>query len=208
MRWFCLFSVCLLCSSSFGQKLNCNKAVRSPYLRSKLDSSFCIPLGTHITDIYEVDIDDDGIIDKVVRWQKIKLSDGDTIFYTIYKKEQNGRFMRLLNLGNLRPIYFNRYESKSGNKLYDSIKRAYSYPNLTIITFNRGSIAVELYSEATIVKRLYFTYSAKEKTWILTREMQWFAPTRFEDDRKLEFDRSPEKSLKIENFNMFEYLAR
>lgn len=94
-RYYLLLSMLLLCQcSSLAQQSKCNRALIYPYprLKSKLDSAICIPNGYHITDIYDdADLNNDGRKDKVVRYQKVKLSDGDTTYYSLYtqKKDHN-----------------------------------------------------------------------------------------------------------------------
>jgi hypothetical protein len=75
------------------------------------------------------------------------------------------------------------------------------------VNFDKNSIVIEIYMEAATIKKLFFTYSPKEKTWILTREIQWFAPTQYEDDRNQEYDRAPETPLRIEDFDMLKYIG-
>jgi hypothetical protein len=177
----------------------------------------CIPVGYHITDIYDdADLNSDKLKDKVVRYQKIKLTDGDTIYYSIYTRKVDGKLKFYKKLGNLEALYFHSYEfeDKTGNKFYDSIKTKYVYPNHTLIDFENETIEITFYTEAATLKKLFFTYSLKEKTWILTREIQWLVPPKnYEGDekldengRKLEYDRAPESPMRIDDFDMLKYI--
>ncbi len=206
-----LFAFTLLfCSWSCAQQSRCNRALRFNHLRSKLDSVICIPDGYQIMQINnDSDLTDDGRKDKAVRWQKIKLIDGDTIYYSIYVGKASGNWRLYKRLNNLKPLYFKNYdfESKTGNELYDSIKTNYSYPTMSDVEFVTNSINLTFYTSAVTIKRLFFTYSLKDRTWILTREIQWFAPTRYEDDRKQEYDRVPENSMRIDDFDILKYIG-
>jgi len=176
----------------------------------------CVPNGYQIMRIYDnVNINSDGFIDKITCWQKVKISDGDTVFYSIYTKGKDGKLILYKTLANLQPLYFNNYASKSVDKLYDSIKRMYSYPNTSEVEFETNSINLTFYIDAATVKKLFFTHSVKEKTWALTREIQWFVPPKSyegeekldENGRKLEYDRAPEILLRIEDFDMLKYIG-
>lgn len=217
MERLCILIVLMLCfnNCSTAQESNCNRTLRYNNLKSKLDSAICIPHGYQIMRIDDVDLNNDGHLDKSVCWQKIRLSDGDTVFYSIYIRNKRNKLNLYKRLGNLRPLYFTSYESKTGNEFYDSIKLIYSYPSLSIVDFNTGTITTEFYTEDTLLKKLFFTYSVKEKTWILTREMQWFVPPKSyegdekldENGRKLEYDRAPDQPMRIEDFDMLKYIG-
>ena len=217
---YLLLSMFLLCQcSSLAQQSKCNRTLIYPYprLKSKLDSAICIPIGYYITDIYDdVDLNNDGRIDKVVRYQKVKLSDGDTIYYSFYTQKKDHKFSVYKKFGNLEPLYFKSYEfeDNTGNKFYDSIKTKYIYPTRAEVEFETNSINLIFYTDAATVKKLFFTYSSKEKTWISNREMQWFVPPKsYEGDeklddngRKLEYDHAPEQPMRVEDFDMLKYI--
>jgi hypothetical protein len=206
-RYIILLCLCAIYTCSSAQRpAECNRTLRYNFLKSKLDSVICIPNGYQIMKIFETDLNDDGLTDKVVRWQKIKLSDGDTIFHSIYIKMNDGKLQSFKKLGNLEPLYFNNYSSKSGNTFHDSIKSMYSYPTTSEVEFNTKTISLKFYIDAVNIKKLFFTYSTQEKTWILTREIQWFAPIQYEDDRKQEYDRASKMPILIEDFNMLKYM--
>jgi len=200
---------------STAQKPNCNKTLRYSNLKSKMDSAICIPQGYQIMQIYDADLNNDGYSDKAIRWQKIKLSDGDTVFYSIYLRNKKNKLSYYKGLSNLEPLYFKNYEANTSNKFYDSIKLIYSYPTLSVVDFSSGTITTEFYTEDTLLKKLFFTYSSKEKTWILTREMQWFVPPKSyegdekldENGRKLEYDRVAEQSIHVEDFDILKYIG-
>lgn len=213
-RYFILTLFLMLSCCSLAQQSKCNKTLRYSHLKSKLDSSICVPLGYHIINIYEADLNGDAGVDKIVRYQKVNLSDGDSILYAIYKNTR-GQFIFLKIFSNLRPLYFKNYDVKSGNKFYDSLKRLYFYPNHTSVEFFTSTIEISLYTDPATIKKLSFTYSAEEDTWILSREIQWFVPPKnYEGDekldengRKLEYDRAPETPLRIEDFDMLKYIG-
>ena len=201
----------LVCSNvcAMAQPSGCNQSVRYSELKSKLDSSICIPKLYQIIRVKnDVDLNNDNLIDNVVKYQKINLSDGDTVFYTIYLRQANGSLRFHTILPNLEPYYFKSYESKSGNELYDSIKSLYTYPTAATVEFGHNSINLTFYLNAATLTKIFFEYSTEEKTWISSREIQWFAPTIFEDDRKLEFDRRPGVPLRIEQFNLLKYIDK
>jgi hypothetical protein len=216
---FAILVLLFLWQCTHGQ-IECGRKLIYPYprLKSRLDSAICIPNGYCITDIYDnADLNLDGQDDKVVRFQKVKLQNGDTIYYSIYTKTVNSSFVFYKTLGNLEPIYFDSYqfEDKTGNKLYDSIKTKYSYPTLSEVKFEANSINLVFYSDASTIKKLWFNYDPKEKNWVLKRETQWFAPPKNysgdekldEHGRKLEFDHAVIAKMKIEDFNMIKYIG-
>jgi hypothetical protein len=195
-------------SCSHGQRFQCNQDVRFSSLKNKLDSSICVPKGYIITRIdNKWDLNNDSLKDKVVSWQKVKLSDGDTIFYSIYTSGKDGTVHHYKTLGNLEPLFFTNYSTHSGNKLYDSLKVLYSYPTLSEVEFMTNTISILFYTEATTVKKLFFTYSLSQKTWVLTREIQWFTPSQLADERKKEKDSAPEVAIKIDEFDLLKYIG-
>jgi len=209
-------TVLMLCfnSCSTAQESNCNRTLRYNNLKSKPDSAFCIHRGFYITDIYEKDLNMDGYKDKIVRSQRVKLLEADTIIFSIYVQTKAGKFALYKELNNLLPLQFSNY-SRTGNKFYDSLKSLYSYPTTAEVEFETNSINLTFYTDAATVKKIFFTYSIKEKTWVLTREMQWLVPPKdYEGDekldengRKLEYDRAPETPMKIEDFDMLKYIG-
>jgi len=194
------------CASAQSIKSNCNQTLRYLSLKSKLDSTMCIPRGYQIMDIINVDVDDNGYPDKVVKWQKIKLSDGDTTFFSIYSGHANGEFLFHKTFNNLYPLYFKDYEAKSSNQFYDSIKFLYYYPTLSEVNFSVGTITLKFYVDAANVRELVFHYMQENKSWLLSREIGWIAPIQNNTDPKKNYDRKPSKSMLIENFNMLEYI--
>lgn len=203
-----LLGLCTIDSCASAQpSAECNRTLRYNFLKSKLDSGICIPNGYQIMEIYETDLNDDGLTDKVLRWQKIKLLDGDTIFYSIYTKMNDGTLRLFKKLDNLEPLYFNNYFSKSGETFYDSIKSIYSYPTTSEVEFNTKTISLKFYIDAATVKKLFFTYSTQEKTWILTREIQWFAPMQNKEDHKQDYDRASKTPMRIDDFDMLKYIG-
>jgi len=140
-------------SCSLGQEQRCYRILRFSHLKSKLDSSICIPKECQIIDIYtQVDLNNDGLDDKVVHWQPIKLVDGDSIYHSIYLGANGGKWIFFKQLGNLVPLYFRNYDfaSKTGNKLYDSIKSNYIYPTLSEVEFQK-----KLYQYKILHRRCY-----------------------------------------------------
>lgn len=191
-----------------AQSSNCTQTVRYDYLKPKLDPSICIPHGNHIITIQDgVDVNSDGLVDKVVRWQNITLADGDTAYYSIYVGNKDGKFSLRYTLGNLTPLYFASYEAKSENKFYDSIKRRYVHPTLSSVGFEANRITITFYVKTFTLKELFFTYSPEKNTWILTREIQWAAPTIYKSTHKVDFDRAARSPMSIVDFDMLKYLA-
>jgi hypothetical protein len=209
MRYTSLYLLVLFFwNCSKAQPPKCSQELRFNHLAKKLETSICIPNGYFITQIEDAwDLNGDGVKDKIVSFQRKKLNDGDTIFYDIYTRDEKGRLQFFKKLGNLEPLFFTNYGAHTGNKLYDSIKTLYSYPTLSEVNFSNNSISLKFFTEATTIRELMFTYSAKDNTWILNREMQWFAPSQFEDDRKLEFNRVSKEHTKIEDFNLLIYIV-
>jgi len=201
-------SILILHFHLMAQSSNCVRTVRYDYLKTKLDPSICIPHGNHIINIDDnVDLNNDGVPDKVVRWQNITLADGDTVHYSIYMGSGDGKFSFHNALSNLKPLYFSDYYGKSENKFLDSIKRKYFHPSLSVVALERNCITITFYVKVAVLKELFFTYSHEKGTWILTREVQWLAPTVYKSSHKVEFDRAPSAPIRIEDFNMLKYIT-
>lgn len=209
MKKVCLsISILILHFHLLAQSSNCVRTLRYDYLKPKLDPSICIPRGYHIINIYDnTDLNEDGLVDKVVRWQNIKLADGDTVRYSIYEGSKDGRFSLRNTLSNLKPLYFSNYTATSENGFYDSVKRKYIHPSLGTVEFEPNCIAITFYVAPALLRKLYFTYSAKKRTWILTREVQWFAPSIYKSTHKVEFDRTPASQTPIDDFNMLKFIT-
>lgn len=210
-KW--LKQVCLLLSTlTFHLHLlaqsNCVRTVRFDYLKAKLDPSICIPHGNHIISIDDnIDLNDDGLLDKVVRWQSVTLADGEMVNYSFYMGSKDGGFSFHNTLSNLKPLYFSDYEGKSENKFLDSIKRKYIHPTLSMVGFERNCVTITFYVKASVLKELFFTYAPEKNSWILTREIQWLAPTIYKSSHKVEYDRVPASATRIEDFNMLKYIG-
>lgn len=191
-----------------AQSSHCVQTVRYDYLKPQLDPSICIPHGNHIITIEDnVDVNGDGLVDKVVRWQNVTLADGDTAHYSIYTGGKDGKFSLHNTLGNLKPLYFSSYDAKSENKFYDSIKRKYVHPTMSAVGFETNRITITFYLTPTILQELFFSYSSEKNTWMLSREIQWNAPTIYRSSHKIEFDRAPANPMRIEDFNMLKYIT-
>jgi hypothetical protein len=206
--------VCLLISiltvqfQLLAQSSNCVRIVRYDYLKAKLDPSICIPNGNHIISIDDnVDLNNDGLVDKVVRWQSVTLADGDMVNYSFYMGNKGGGFSFHSTLSNLKPLYFSDYEGKSENKFLDSVKRRYIHPTLSMVGLEHNCITITFYVKPTLLKELFFTYTLEKNSWILTREVQWLAPTIYKSSHKVEFDRVPVSAIRIEDFNMLRYMG-
>jgi hypothetical protein len=214
---FIIFCLLLGSACSIAQRAqeNCSRAIISNRLKSKLDSSICVPQGYHITDILDVDLNGDLLKDKIIRWQKIKIVDGDTVFYSLYNHHKNATYSFDRTFSNLKPLIFKNYsdEYKTGKKVLDSIKLRYVNPQLFEIEFEENKIEIALYTESVTLKKLHFTYSKKDNTWILTREQQWLRykeakeNLEFDVTDKLEYDGSPTEQMRIEDFDILKYLG-
>jgi hypothetical protein len=202
---YCLvLTVLYACASAQSAISNCTRTVRYLSLKSKLDSSICVPKGYQIMDIINVDLDGNGYADKVVKWHKIKLSDGDTTYFSIYRGEKPSGFSLFKTLDNLSPLYFKNYEAPSGMTYYDSIKFLYYYPTLNEVNFSTGMISLKFYVDAANVRKLLFNYSQKDNTWILSREIGWLSPIQNNSSKEL-FDRKPNEPISIDTFDILGY---
>jgi hypothetical protein len=110
---FLKFTLLLFCSSCINaQTKNCNQAVWIKRFAKLLPKEVCILQGDyHITQVYErVDVDGDGLKDVIFDWNKISLTDGDTIYVTVYKQNPDSTFSFLKSFNNLYPLYFGSYK--------------------------------------------------------------------------------------------------
>lgn len=203
-----LLLFCANCACAQKKDDTCNRRVRYKRLASKLDSSICVPDTHEITDLEdEVDLDGDGLKDKIVQWQKINIADGDTVIHAIYKQSKDGGFVLYKSLTNLLPLYFKNYDVKSADARLESIRSAYVYPVKSIVEFKNKTIELTFYTEDTTIKKLIFVFQNTKETWVLSRQLQWFAPTEWKEDRRLEYNRQAKSAMPIENFNMLTYIG-
>ena len=201
-------------SSSFAQDTDkCFQKTQSKSDIKKLEPIICIPEGFHIVDIYKKDLNKDGKIDKVAEWFKEDLSNGDTIFHSIYFQEMDSTFTHFGTYGNLSQLYFDIHSQSNDVVLEDSllneIKFSYQYYG-GLPTFYEGGISIEFYTDAAGYKKLFFEFSSNKNDFILRKEQDWLAPrtATWTEDEKLENEiiYDVQEGISIKDFNMLEYL--
>jgi hypothetical protein len=177
MRPIIIFLGLFICLESNAQTTDipCNQ--KSKYkTKGPLPQEVCIPEDFVVSYIYTpVDVNNDGLNDLILDYNKENLINGDTIFVAIYFQQNDSSFHLAKTLSNLYPISFNEYSYQEYKKLTDptlkSILSRYncSYP-LTGINFSKGEISIEFKTDAVYSITLFFRYDMKQETWVLKKK--------------------------------------
>src|SRR5690606_15661970 len=94
------------------QNPDCNQKVWIGKFAKLISKDICIKNGPyHISQVYEMcDVNNDGLKDLIIDYNKVNLQDGDTIFVSVYLQKSDSTFKLLKTFDNLYPIYFDRYD--------------------------------------------------------------------------------------------------
>ena len=181
-------TVCLLSITvSLSQNKNgeCNKDVDAVEYVSLLPHDFCMPKGYIVMDIYQtadwrgdtVDVNNDGILDIVIKYYKEKWECADTVFFAVYLGKTDTTFQYCKTFSNLcTPLvedFFNT--SWLVKNCTDEYIDRYGWENVMWIRFNQGCIIVPFstgfdYNEGF---DFYFEYDNDRENWYLTKQQKW-----------------------------------
>lgn len=200
------------CTVVSGQNIlnNCYQKTVSNSDLKKLESNMCIPNGYIISRVILIDINGDGLNDKIIRWYKEGRKNGDTTFHSFFIQE-NTEYRPFATYNNLTTIYFDEKSQGLETSLEDStlnaIKNKYNYYGI-LPEFFEGGFIVKFYIDAVEEKKMFFTFSKSRDTFVLTKEQNWFAPMKEPDTEKLmkEVTYPENEGLDIKTFNMLDYL--
>ncbi|MEZ4974052.1 MAG: hypothetical protein R2820_12135 [Cyclobacteriaceae bacterium] len=192
---------------------SCNQKTPFSFVKKRLSAEICVPLGYVIVSIEEIDINLDGLNDKIVKYYSdYPRQSGDSTFFSLYSKEPNGSFRFLRTYGNLASIYFTLQDQDKELVLNDSslnsIKNRYQYFG-NEPRFIGGEVIISFYVDAAKYLKMFFAYSEKDIDYRLARKETWFAPrtSTWEGDEKLIDTMEYEKdSLLLRDFDMLDYL--
>ncbi|WP_421892611.1 hypothetical protein [Marinoscillum sp.] len=206
-----IFILLIVSLGLFGQRGNCSQDVLSKSYLKELDSVICIPHGYIISRIYNEDLDKNEEKDRIVKWFKKKLTNGDTIYHTIYSRFE-GELGFFKTYPNLLPLYFDLSSIDPEVELEDSIlnelKSRYLNPQATEVKFREGLITIEFQLAAREYQKLYFNFYQLGKTFILTKKELYYssdaAGLYLELENTETFDEG--KGLDIEDFDYLDFL--
>lgn len=202
------------CATGQHPQNNCNRKTPFKSVERKIDSVMCIPKGNIIVSIEEVDIDDMGGNDKILRWfNDYPRNDGDTTYHSLYLSK-DGKINFYKTYDNLLPLYFELKTLSADVVLKDSalneIKSIYVNPHSSTVKFEKGLIVIEFQLAAVEYQKLYFSFFKRRDTFVLTKAEYYFADSPNGLSRKLERTETYEleKSLDLEDFNYLDFIYR
>jgi hypothetical protein len=176
MKRFYILYLLLCAMSCQAQVRECNKDVLVAKNEARIPSAVCIPNGYIIDEIYDsTDVDNDGLKEFIFSWRKRHLSDGDTIFVSIYNKTNAG-YALLKTLNNLFPIHFEKYEMSYKIKdeklasIFSQYNGLFPFRNLGIIG---GEINIKIIAAVGEGYNVYYQFNVSQNNWALTRVEKW-----------------------------------
>jgi hypothetical protein len=162
-------------------KKTCNQECRLKSFTSKVPINFCLPKGFWITQVIDtVDLTADTRNDLILRWRKKSISEGDTVWITIFSINADSSFTEHATLNNLYTPMFTDYtkQLKTGNFQLDSIYMKFIYSNYNLVEFKKNTIKVGFFTDAGRGIDLDFTYDPNSLDWLLTRKRYWIYENR------------------------------
>lgn len=169
----------------------------------KVPKGVCIPAGYIISEIFEpTDMNKDSLPDFIFKWRKSNLTDGDTLFVTIYIQNRDSSFSNFRTFKNLFPIYFERYDFDyipKDEKLKTLHKKYLGNYQFLNISFQKGNIEISTKGDATSDLITTYTYDAGIKNWRYQKTIMYD----FIANTKENFDSSEELGPTIDQFRYF-----
>jgi hypothetical protein len=182
MRYIIISYLALVSHSSICQiKKVCNQECRLNSFTSKVPIDFCLPEGFWITQVIDtVDLTADTRNDLILKWRKKSISEGDTIWTTIFSMNADSSFTEHATCNNLYTPMFTDYtkQFKTGNLQLDSIYMKFVYSNYSLVEFTKNTIKVGFFTDAGGGIDLHFTYDRNSSDWLLTRKRYWIYENR------------------------------
>lgn len=196
-----------------SQKEDCYQKTPFAFVKKRLSTEICIPFGHTIVSIEELDLDKDGLSDKVVKYFKdYPRQNGDSTFFALYSKQVSGSYRHLRTYGNLASRYFAIKDQDEETVLNDSALNSLKnkYQDFGVEPkFIEDEVIISFYVDAAKYVKLFFTYSGRDNDYKLTKKEIWFAPrtSNWEGEEEL-VDKAlyEEGVLFLSDFNMLDYL--
>jgi hypothetical protein len=188
---------------------NCNRTVGSDWLAKDLPKEICIPNGYLISyhrNRYPTDVNEDGLNDYIFSWNKYPISDGDTVFISIYFQQPDSSYKYFTTFDNLYPIQFrsSTYRQVKDERLKHIFFIYSGYP-MKELTFNNDKIIINLIdgsagSHAGLI--LTYQFNKERNDWFLVKQESWF---QLENTEVTDLG-EPEPNQSIRDFNYLKYL--
>jgi hypothetical protein len=160
------------CTIATAQNVDCNRKLWRGLDKKDLPEGICIPSGlfNYITYIYNrTDINGDGLEDFICDWDSRPLSDGDTLYVSVYFQNPDSTFSLFKTMNNVYPIHFERYDSDYTPQdtslkalLYEVYEGFYPFRRLEI---KKDIITITIRFDAGAELRVTYKYDAELKNW-------------------------------------------
>ena len=208
-RYKTMLSLIVISLNLTGQSTQiCNQECRLKNFTSKVPSSFCMPEGFWITQVIDtVDLTDDNRSDLILRWRKKRYSEGDTIRVTIFSMNADSVMIQHSTRDNLYTPIFTDYTrpNKTGNSRLDSSFTKFIYSNYNLVEFDKNTIKVGFFTDATGGMDLHFTYDRGSHDWLLSKKRYWT----FENKvigKQYTSEKMPKEKLSVRQFHIIEFI--
>jgi hypothetical protein len=174
MRRKMLLSLLLLSSmAANAQDMDCNQQVWwiPPRDAPKLPKGVCIPEGmfNYVTYIHkQTDINGDGLDDFICKWNTKPLSDGDTLYLSIYLQNPDSTFSHFRTFSHIYPIYFHDYRLDyvpSDTSLIALLKQYQNFYPLERLELEKDLIVVKINFDAEAYWKITYRYANNIKSW-------------------------------------------
>jgi hypothetical protein len=190
-----------------GAQVRCNKEVLVKRYSSLIPKEVCIPKG-HVIDeiLHSTDVDFDGKNEFLFSWHKKELSDGDTIFISVYKKVDENKHTLIKTFNNVFPINFKKYElsyevkDKKLAEILNGYNGTYPFQKLDIELDN---LTLKILSAAGEGYIFHYKYDANKRDWYLMFTEKWEDEGSQVNVQNLGFAKT---SQSIDDFNYLKYM--
>jgi hypothetical protein len=202
------FITCAHAQSNNIECHNCNKKVWVDRLKTGMPKEVCIPDEYLVSGNYTkylTDINGDGLNDYVFDWNKYPISDGDTIFTSVYLQQLDSSYKYFVTFDNLFPIQFKSYvyEQVKDKKLKELFS-LYNPYKLKELVFNNDKIILNFWTEARAGLVLTYQFDKNSNDWFLIEQKSWIE---LEEETKWDDLGTPEPNQSIKNFNYLDWLV-
>lgn len=199
MKTKLLFALlCTIVVTANAQNENCNQKVWPRNFGDPIPQGVCIPSGifNYITRVFDrTDVNGDGLEDFICDWNVKPLSDGDSIYLSIYLQNPDSTFSLFRTFSHLCPLYFARYDfdyTPEDTALIPILKKYEGFYPLLDLRVEKAFIILEFLLDAAANWRVTYKYDDALKNWryekceevfrndsgSLLRDMSWaFGPT-------------------------------
>jgi hypothetical protein len=214
---FILLNLIVRASAQSTDSVYCNRDVWIKGMGENMPEEVCIPHGYVLSHEYEsIDINDDGLEDYIFKWRHLKLSDGDTLFVSIYTQTIDSTYMFFRTFDNLYPIFFQsntieEVKDKHLKELFD----IYNGDPLKTLTFDKDEIHISFYDYSGGLHAgifLTYKYDKDKNDWFLKKQKDWHDIADDTDGTLIWMDAiytdlgEPESYQSINDFNYLDWI--